>query len=112
MKPKDKIVEIDGNKIARQAELKHLLGPHYAGDKVKIVVLRGKERLEKTIELVGKLIPYENPFLGSLPMRAVAGATTEPGVTLRFVYPDSPAAKADLKPGDRITALGGKPGKS
>ena len=64
LKPGDKIVEIDGHKIARQAELKHLLGPHYAGDKVKVVVLRGKERLEKAIELVGKLIPYENPFLG------------------------------------------------
>ena len=73
LKPKDKIVEIDGHKIARQAELKHLLGPHYAGDKVKLVVLRGSERLEKTIELVGKLVPYENPFLGALPMRAVAG---------------------------------------
>ena len=112
LKPKDKIVEIDGHKIARQAELKHLLGPHYAGDKVKLVVLRGSERLEKTIELVGKLVPYENPFLGALPMRAVAGAASEPGVTLRFVYPDSPAAKAGLKPGDRITAWEGKPVKS
>ncbi len=108
MKAKDKIVEIDGHKVSRQTELKHLLGPHYAGDKVKLVVLRGQERLEKTIELVGKLIPYENPFLGALPMRLAS----EPGVTLRYVYPDSPAAKAGLKPGDRITAWEGKPIKS
>jgi serine protease Do len=108
LKPKDKIVEIDGHKVARQTELKHLLGPHYAGDKVKLVVLRGKERLEKTIELVGKLVPYEHPFLGALPMR-LGG---EPGVTLRYVYPDSPAAKAGLKPGDRITAWDAKPIKS
>ena len=33
-------------------------------------------------------------------------------MTLRFVYPDSPAAKAGLKPGDRITAWEGKPVKS
>lgn len=108
LKPKDKIVEIDGHKVSRQTELKHLLGPHYAGDKVKLVVLRGKERLEKTIELVGKLIPYENPFLGALPMRLAS----EPGVTLRYVYPDSPASKVGLKPGDRITAWEGKPIKS
>ncbi|HEY2147819.1 MAG TPA: PDZ domain-containing protein, partial [Pirellulales bacterium] len=112
LKPKDKIVEIDGHKVARQAELKHLLGPHYAGDKVTLVVLRGKERLEKTIELVGKLVPYANPFLGALPMRPIAGATGEPGVTLRYIYPDSPADKAGLKPGDRITACEGKPVKS
>jgi serine protease Do len=108
LKPKDKIVEIDGHKVARQTELKHLLGPHYAGDKVKLVVLRGKERLEKTIELVGKLTPYAHPFLGALPMRLAS----EPGVTLRYVYPDSPAAKAGLKPGDRITAWEGKVIKS
>ena len=108
LKAKDKIVEIDGHKVARQTELKHLLGPHYAGDKVKLVVLRGKERLEKTIELVGKLVPYEHPFLGALPMR-LGG---EEGVTLRYVYPDSPAAKAGLKPGDRITAWDARPIKS
>ncbi len=112
LKPKDKIVEIDGHKVARQAELKHLLGPHYAGDKVTLVVLRGKERLEKTIELVGKLIPYANPFLGALPMRPIAGASGEPGVTLRYIYPDSPAEKAGLQPGDRIAGCEGKPVKS
>ena len=54
LKPKDKIVEIDGHKIARQAELKHLLGPHYAGDKVKLVVLRGSDRLR--VELFAKSV--------------------------------------------------------
>ena len=109
LKPKDTIVEIDGHKIVRQAELKHQLGPHYAGDKVKLVVMRGSERLEKTVELVGKLVPYANPFLGALPLRLAGG---EPGVTLRYVYPDSPAAKAGFQPGDRITAANGKPVKS
>jgi serine protease Do len=109
LKPKDTIVEVDGNKIARQAELKHLLGPHYAGDKVKLVVLRGSDRLEKTIELVGKLVPYEHPFLGALPTRL---AGKEPGVTIRYIYPESPAAKAGLQPGDRITSWEGKAVKS
>jgi membrane-associated protease RseP (regulator of RpoE activity) len=45
-------------------------------------------------------------------MRAIAGAAGEPGVTLRYIYPDSPADKAGLKPGDRITACDRKPVKS
>ena len=109
LKPGDTVIEIDGRKIVRQAELRHRLGPHYAGDKVKLVVQRGNERLEKTVELAAKLLPYEHPFLGALPMRLAGG---ESGVTLRYVYPESPAAKAGLKPGDRITSWEGHPVKS
>jgi S1-C subfamily serine protease/predicted esterase len=99
----DTIVEIDGTKIERQSQLKHALGPCYAGDKVHLVYIRGKEKPERReidIELTDKLIPYEHPFLGFLPLR------DGEGVRVRFVYPDSPAAKAGIKPGDRIAALG------
>ncbi|HEY2415643.1 MAG TPA: PDZ domain-containing protein [Pirellulaceae bacterium] len=99
----DTIVEIDGTKIERQSQLKHALGPRYAGDKVHLVYIRGKEkpaRREIDVELTDKLIPYEHPFLGVLPLR------DGEGVRVRFVYPDSPAAKAGIKPGDRIAALG------
>ena len=109
-KAKDTVVEIDGHPVATQVQLKHLLGPHYGGDKVRVVVLRGKDRIEKTVELIDKLTPYAHPFLGILPMRPLASKTQpEPGVVVRYVYPDSPAAKAGLKPDDRITALAGKP---
>jgi serine protease Do len=109
-KAKDTVVEIDGHPVATQVQLKHLLGPLYGGDKVRVVVLRGKDRIEKTVELVDKLTPYVHPFLGILPMRSLATKTQpEPGVTVRYVYPDSPAAKAGLKADDRITALAGKP---
>lgn len=99
----DTIVEIDGTKIERQSQLKHALGPHYAGDKVHLIYLRGKEmpeRREIDVELIDKLIPYEHPFLGILPMR------DGDGVRVRYVFPGSPAEKAGLKPGDRLTALG------
>src|SRR5688572_22725692 len=43
----DTIIEIDGTPIARQAQLKHALGPRYAGDKVHVVVTRGKEKSER-----------------------------------------------------------------
>ena len=107
LKPGDQIVEIDGAKITRQVELRHALGPRYAGDKVKVVALRGAERIEREIELVAKLTPYEHPFLGILPLRDPSDK--EAGVAIRFVYPDSPAAKAGLQPGDRIIKLANKP---
>lgn len=105
IKAGDTIVEIDGTPIQRQSQLKHALGPRYAGDKVHVVFTRGKdkvERLEADIVLAEKLIPYEHPFLGILPMRDAA----EGPVAVRYVYPGSPAAEAGVKAGDKITALG------
>ncbi|HEX5103829.1 MAG TPA: PDZ domain-containing protein [Pirellulaceae bacterium] len=100
----DTIVELDGTPIRRQVQLKHALGPRYAGDKVHVVATRGKEnveRFEADIELAEKLIPYDHPFLGLLPMRDAA----EGGVAVRYVYSGSPAAEAGLKAGDKIVAL-------
>ena len=116
IKPGDKILAIDGVRVSSQSEMKHQLGPRYAGEKVALTILRGKERLELSAELVAKLLPYVHPFLGVLPMRdndAAEGETateTKPaGVIVREVYPDSPAAKAGVKAGDRIVALDGQP---
>lgn len=100
----DTIVQFDRAGIERQVQLKHALGARYAGDKVHVVFVRGKEkpeRLEADIELAEELIPYEHPFLGVLPLRA-----TEGNVIVRYVYPGSPAEAAGIMPGDRLTALG------
>jgi serine protease Do len=99
----DTIVEIDSTPIERQSQLRHVLGPHYAGEKVHVVYIRGKdkERREADIELTDKLIPYEHPFLGILPLRMAEQAA---GVRVRYVYPGSPAAAAGVKPGDRVVA--------
>ncbi len=51
LKSGDRIVEIDGKKITRTAEVKEQLGRRYAGDKVRIVVLRDEERIEYQVEL-------------------------------------------------------------
>ncbi len=103
----DRIVEVAGHAISRAAELKHQLGPLYAGDNVALVALRGDERIERTIELVGKIDPYETPFLGVLPMR-FADSDKPAYVVVRYVYPGSPAEAAGLKPGDRIKSLSGE----
>jgi serine protease Do len=101
----DTIVEIAGTPITRQVQVRHALGPRYAGDNVHVVASRGKEkteRIEAEIALAEKLIPYDHPFLGLLPMRDEGAG----GVVVRFVYAGSPAAEAGVKTGDKIVALG------
>ena len=102
VRPGDTIVEIDGEKIIRQSQLRHALGARYAGDKVQLVLKRGDMRIEAAAELIDKLDPYQHPFLGILPLRGAG----EAGVAVRYVYPGSPAAEAGIMAGDRITAIG------
>ena len=106
MQAKDRIVDIDGRPIRRQAELKHALGPRYAGETVHVVVERGKQkkRVSFDIELAAKIEPYTHPFLGVVPVRL---QDDDAGIGIRFVYPGSPAAKAGLKAGDRLLAIAG-----
>jgi len=105
LKPGDKIVEIDGRPVRRAAEAKQQISRRYAGEKVHLVVLREEKRLEFDIELVARLEPYEHPFLGVLPRRD----DQPPGVTVRYVYPESPAARAGIEPGDVLRSLAGEP---
>jgi S1-C subfamily serine protease len=104
----DVIVAVDGVAVTTQAQMKHQLGPKYAGDAVKISLTRGAEKITAEAVLADKLVPYEHPFLGLLPVR---GDKT-PGVLVRYVYPGSPAFEAGLKPGDRVLTLEGKPAAS
>ncbi len=106
IKAGDVIVEAEGQPVTRQAQLKTVLGRHYAGDKVTLVVKRGDERLTLEVPLVEKLEPYEFPFLGILPLRFPNDVTA--GLVVRYVYPDSPASKAGLVEGDVIRSLDGK----
>lgn len=104
LKTGDRIIEVDGVPIVRQSQLKHALGPRYAGDRVRLVYMRGEDRREATVELTDKLEPYQHPFVGILPMRT---AKEQGEIIVRYVYPDSPAAAAGLKPGDALLKIGG-----
>jgi serine protease Do len=103
----DRIVAINGQAIVRQAQLKHAFGPLYAGEKVKLSIVRtvdkNEEKLEVEAELTDKLLPYEHPLLGVLPMRG----TGEKGITVRHVLPKTPAEELGLKAGDRIITAAG-----
>jgi len=106
----DRILQIDGRKIVRASQIKEAIGRRYAGDTVRLVISRGDERIERELELVAKLEPYERPMLGILPMRPRAGSDDRPGgVTVRYVYPKGPAAEARLERGDVLLALEGEP---
>ena len=104
LKAGDTIIQLDDVPIERQVQLRHFLGPRYAGDSVKLAVLRGDARIETTIELTDQLEPYEHPFLGILPMRDANGT-----VVVRHVYPGSPADRAGILPADRLVQVADQP---
>jgi len=118
LKTGDEIVEVDGMKTPRAAQVKQQISRRYAGEKIRMAVLRDKKRVEVELELVAKLEPYEHPFLGILPIRSMREddddekAKKKPtGVKVRYVYPKSPAEKSGIKPGDVLVSFAGKPVK-
>ncbi len=101
----DVIVAVDGAPIERQAQLKHALGPRYAGETLEVVVERGekeKQRHAVKVTLAKEILPYAHAFLGVLPDRTASAG----GVKIRWVYPDSPAAEAGMEAGDLLLKLG------
>ncbi len=102
IKDGDVIVEVDGQKVSRPAQVRHVLGGKIEGDKLVIAVQRGEQTLRHELTLVGELPPFEAGFLGVLPIREKNGPASAGGVGVRWVYPESAAAKSGLKPRDRI----------
>lgn len=101
MKSGDRIVELEGQPVARLSQLKHVLGRKYAGDGVRVVVERDKEKQAMDVTLVGELTPFECAFLGVLLQRQLLDPAA-PGVPVRTVFANSPAEKAGVQPRDRI----------
>lgn len=107
----DRIVAIDGRAIHLAVQIKQELGCRYAGDRVRLTVLRGSERIERELQLVDRLDPYQHPFFGILPQRNPAvGSPEKPtqptGVMVRYVYPGGPAEQAGIRAGDLVVAIG------
>ncbi|MCI0681271.1 MAG: PDZ domain-containing protein [Gemmataceae bacterium] len=103
LKKGDIITEIDGRPVVRMAQIQHILGPKYDGDKVSLKYKRGdKVEAINNLTLVAALVSQAHPFLGILPMRD----DPKLGVEIRHVFPKTPADKAGLAPGDRIVKYG------
>lgn len=103
LKPGDVLVEIEGKQVVSMAQVQHILGTKYEGDRIALKYKRGDKINEiKALELVGKTVTVAQGYLGILPMR------DDPvlGVDIRGIYGNSPAEKAGLKPGDRIVKYG------
>ncbi len=99
LKKGDRIAEINGKPIKTQTDLRFALGAAYGGDEVRVVALRGKERIERTIKLAGELPPFQHAFLGILPMRQ----TSKPAVAEKLRKDSQPEAeekKDDLEAND------------
>ena len=103
LKAGDKIVEVAGRAIVNQADLKHALGPLYAGDQVPMMILRGQERIPVTATLTDQLLPYNRPLLGLLPDRSASD------LRVRALIAESGADRAGLQVGDRILQFQGQP---
>lgn len=101
LKKKDRILEIDGNPIKHQVDLRYALASKYAGDTVKLKIARNKEEFSKEIILMDELQPQERPMLGILPSRN----KVDKGVRVRAVLPDSMAAELKIQSGDIIHKL-------
>lgn len=98
----DEIVEIDGQKISRQSELKHAIGPLYEGDQTKLVVSRDGKRIPFTLRLAGETEPYVPAGIG-------VTLLASDSIVVDRVLENSPAADGDLRPGDLIEAFGKDP---
>ena len=107
-----------------------MLVPHYAGDTIDLVVERGAgnaapHRITAHVRLVASLPPWRRAVLGIVPSRSVRppptdagdreahqqnpkGGDPSKGVTVAWVWPDTPAAKAGVVAGDRIVSIEGQ----
>ncbi|MBX3436880.1 MAG: PDZ domain-containing protein [Planctomycetaceae bacterium] len=105
----DRITAVDGRVVSRVPHVRHLLGRKYAGDAIALTYMRDGSESAAQMTLVATLEPYEAPLLGILPERVPwaerTGETTGAGV--RFVLPDSPAARSGIVRRDVVTKVDG-----
>ncbi|GIW96041.1 MAG: type I deoxyribonuclease HsdR [Pirellulaceae bacterium] len=105
LQPKDRITHINGVPVVRIAEVKHQLGPLYAGDTVTVTVDRNGQPVTVSATLVDQLVPYAHARLGVLPRTP---ADQQPGVEIAWLLPGGAAEKAGLQQADRIRRCAGQ----
>ena len=100
----DRLLAIDDTEIENLAQMRHLLGPKFAGDEVGLRVSRGDQVISFNATLTDKIDPFIELAIGIVPR----SASDEKGqLEIGHVFPGSPAEKAGLKIGQMITAVDG-----
>lgn len=99
----DEITRINGQDTARVSQIRHALGPLYAGDDVVIEGLRNGEAFAINVELVDKVKPWKHVMLGLIARNG------DLGLEVQNVFPDGPAKLAGIEVGDRIIAFNDQP---
>lgn len=90
--------------VATHSNLKHALGPVDAGQPFVLEVIRGSQTIQFPMSLVKDLPAYREPYLGVITAKR-SDSTEE----VLLVLNDSPASRAGLKVGDRITRFSKEP---
>ncbi|MCG6157186.1 PDZ domain-containing protein [Rubinisphaera margarita] len=102
---KDTVVAAAGKPVETVAQLRQVVGRMYAGDTLSLTIKRAEEEQKVSLELAAELEAFQHGLLGLLPQRAIS---TDPGVTVRHILADTPAAQAGLKAKDRIISVDGQ----
>ncbi|EED34977.1 ATPase [Luminiphilus syltensis NOR5-1B] len=118
----DVIIKFDGQTIDTSADLPHVVGLLAPGSMVDAQVIRDGKRITLEVE-VGGLDADDRPSVASsgndagnsdvlgmvvesADMEAMAELGLNGGVLITAIRPDSPAADANVMPGDIVTRLG------
>lgn len=102
IKPGDKILKINEHGIERPQQLKHALGPLYAGDVIDVTFQREQEVHSVRVELVGEIQPFRHVMLGVLPEHDSGNS----GVAVKHVISGTAAEQSGIVGGDVIVVLG------
>jgi len=107
----DILLELNGEAVNSLRELQRQLADLDAGAQVELKVLHGDDERTLTATLDEQ---NGRSYLGVVPCGELPGAELETvflqssGVVIALVLPDTPAAEAGLKEGDRILTVGGQ----
>jgi len=106
IRPGDRIVSINGQPVQSFEDIIASIGLRRAGTEFQVVVERESEGGEEPQQLT-KTVASERKTETPAPMIGVVPAGDV--VIYKLTDPDSPAAQAGLKAGDRILTIAGKP---
>lgn len=103
LQAEDEITSVNNQLTNRVSQIRHALGPLYAGDEVKIEGLRNGEPFTTTVVLVDKVKPWKHAMLGLVARNGVSG------LEVRHIIPDGAAMRAGMQVGDRIISFDHQP---